>query len=83
MHVVMWRQGKYYVQVFVATKATSPTEADAKALAASQAAFLRSSLGAEPSISGKRRAKDPDDSGSHFNSAKRRDCFSSSASSSC
>ena len=63
MHVVIWRQGKYFVQVFVATKAASPTEADAKTLAASQAAFLRSGLGAEPSISGSRSANDSEESG--------------------
>ena len=66
MHVVIWRQDKYFVQVFVATKAASPTETDAKTLAASQAAFLRSSLGAEPSISGARGANDPDESGAAY-----------------
>jgi hypothetical protein len=50
VHSVIWRQGKYFVQVFGAISGPAAlTQEDAKALALLQADFLRSIAAAEPS----------------------------------
>ncbi len=47
---VIWRQHTYFVEVLVVGEPGDASEADIKALAARQAAFLQSSMGAAPTL---------------------------------
>ena len=47
---VIWRQHTYFVEVLILGEPGDASEADIKALAASQAAFLQSSMGAAPTL---------------------------------
>jgi hypothetical protein len=66
VHSVIWRQGKYFVQVFGAISGPAAlTQEDAKALALLQADFLRSIAAAEPSAD-VASATDPQESSSAY-----------------
>jgi hypothetical protein len=59
VHSVIWRQDKYYVEVFVVD--VNGDTSDAKALAARQASFLQSNFGGVPTLSTSSAAADSDE----------------------
>lgn len=50
VHTVEWRQSQYFVEVFIVGVSGDASETDIRALASSQAAFLRSNGHGDPSI---------------------------------
>lgn len=58
VRIVVWRQHTYFVEVFVAGMTGDSSEADVKALAATQVDFLQSAMGAAPTLDTSRSTPD-------------------------
>ena len=50
VHTVEWRQSQYFVEVFIVGVSGDSSDTDIRALASSQAAFLRSNGRGDPTI---------------------------------